>query len=237
MRHIEKDFVSREVFDYQAELRAAQMDEQSLRDPAIHPDSDGPAIYDMVRSMPTFCNGLKSQLVKDQGNICCYCGARLVWSSHPIREQYVVEHVFPKSRCRQKAGEYSNLLLSCHVQDDENCPELWHCDRSKRERILHHTPLDEDCSDFYIYDEFGKVSGRDEEAESDITEVLNLNAKLLKDRRQAAIDGEFYDENGNIFSDEELRDRLDTIMLPDERGWYSEFCFAIVGAIKHFLEY
>lgn len=66
MKYIEKHETEQKVVAYEERLREVQLDGKSLKDPSVHPSSDGKAIYDMVKSMPTFA-GLKDQLFEDQG--------------------------------------------------------------------------------------------------------------------------------------------------------------------------
>ena len=96
------------------------------------------------------------------------------------------------------------------------------------------TPLQENCGEKFLYDEFGEVRGIDDEASKDV-EILNLNCKWLQTRRKAAIDGEMFDEEGNLLDDDELRQRMDTIMRVDEDGMHSEFCFVVKKVLEVFL--
>lgn len=243
MKYVEKDFTAQAVTDHDAELKLNQLDEESLSDPAIHPTLDGPAVYEQVGSFKSF-PGLKSQMYKDQGGICCYCGQRLVFPNHP---QYIVEHVKPKESDRTLAGEYKNLLLSCRPTDEEeeqrkNAPkkvrnDFFHCDKSKGSAPITYSPLQQDCETRFVYDEFGEIEVADKEdanAKADL-DTLNLKCKWLKTRREAAIEGELFDENYELRPEEELRDRLNTIMQRDANGMFTEFCFVIKGAIEHVL--
>ena len=63
-----------------------------------------------------------------------------------------------------------------------------------------------------------------------------LDCRWLHDRRQAAIEGEIYDENYNLLPDDELQQRLETIMNKDANGKYTEFCFVIKNVIEGLLE-
>lgn len=244
MKHIEKDFQSKDAVAYKTELCKGQLDEESLKDPAIHQGANGSDIYQLVRSMQPFFNKLKAHMYAEQGGICCYCGQRLVYPNHPYQAQYIVEHVYPKEKDRTIAGEYKNLLLSCHPTDEEEAARLkvsksqrkkfFHCDKSKEAEMLTYTPLQPDCSQHFEYDEFGVVKGTDRNAEKDI-EILNLNCEWLKKRREAAIIGELYDDNNALFSDRELRQRQQAVMKRDSNNLHSEFCFVIEGAIKHLL--
>lgn len=236
MKYIEKHFDAVEVKAFEAQLKADRLDKVSLANPNNHPASDGPAVYKMVGSFPTF-QGLKDRMFADQGGICCYCGCRLQYPSHP---QYIVEHVFPKDKDRTLAGEYENLLLSCRPSDDvESLPKrerknLYHCDKSKESKIIAITPLQPDCSSHFIYDEFGGITGA-EKGDDEVIDTLNLGSEWLRKRREAAIEGEIYDEDLNLLDAEALRQRLDSIMRVDEQGMHSEFCFVIKDVIEHLL--
>ena len=240
MKHIEKNDDARDVIAYETELKANKLDKDSLADVTIHPFMKGPDVYDQVKSFGSF-QGLKDRLFVDQGGICCYCGCRLQYPTHP---QYIVEHVYPKEKDRTLAGEYDNLLLSCRPTDEEEnrrkaAPKkerkmFFHCDKAKASDVLMHTPLQEDCQKYFEYDVFGGISSIDADVCKDI-ETLNLNCAWLQKRREAAIEGEIYDDDGNLFSDDVLRHRLDTIMQLNSHGMYTEFCFVIQSVIKELL--
>lgn len=240
MKHIEKHTDAAGVVAYEKELKDNLLDKESLSDKAIHPAMKGPDVYEAVRSFHTF-DGLKDRMFADQGGICCYCGCRLQYPDHP---QYIVEHVYPKEKDRTLAGEYDNLLLSCRPTKGEKeqrkaAPKkerrkFFHCDEAKGSEVLSITPLQKDCQKFFVYDMFGGVAGIDEQAQSDI-KTLNLDCEWLDKRREAAIEGEIYDEDGNLLPDEELCQRLDTIMRLDSEGLHTEFCFVIKSAIQDLL--
>lgn len=240
MMYIEKNPMSAEVIAYEKELADNLLDKENLVDDTIHPSLDGPGVYDTVKSFTAF-EGLKNRMFADQGGICCYCGCRLQYPNHP---QYIVEHVFPKEKDRKLAGEYENLLLSCRSTTEEEKQRMsarkkernsfFHCDKAKESRVLPITPLQTDCQEFFKYDEFGGIAGIGKDAQNTV-DTLNLGCNWLKKRREAAIEGEIFDEEGNLLSDEELNHRLETIMNVDGEGLYAEFCFAIKSAIQGLL--
>ena len=95
--------------------------------------------------------------------------------------------------------------------------------------------MQQNCQDFFVYDEFGGIDGIDETSKDIVKKILNLDCKWLHDRREAAIEGAIYDEDGNILPDEELRQRLSTVMNTDEDGKHTEFCFVIQKVIEKLL--
>ncbi len=241
MRHIKKTPETSEVKEYEDELKKGKFDKEHLSDPLVHPSMKGPDVYDAVKSFGSF-ERLKDRMFSDQGGICCYCGCRLQYPTHP---QYIVEHVFPKEKDRTLAGEYENLLLSCRpTAAEENSRKaapkkernlFFHCDKSKGSSVIPITPLQEDCQIHFIYDEFGGIQGDNEDAQKDI-DILNLNCEWLQKRRNAAIEGAIYDENYDLLPDEELKKYLATIMCTDANGRHSEFCFVIKNVIEGLLK-
>ena len=141
MKYIEKDFTDSKVLEYEEELINNKLDKNNLISPQIHPTLKGTDVYDQVKSFKHF-NDLKDQMFQDQGGICCYCGQALKYPNHP---PYIVEHVTPKETCRELAGEYENLLLSCRPTDKEEeerttnhgkPKKYWHCDKLKANKTL-----------------------------------------------------------------------------------------------------
>lgn len=239
MKYIEKDFSSNFVVNFCTELKENRLDKESLSDPSVHPTLTGPKVYDQVCSFHHF-KALKEQMYQDQGGICCYCGQKLTTSSY--FSPYIVEHVIPKSECRQLAGEYENLLLSCRSdlkeegqqEDNEKNKDGWHCDKRKENSRLTYTPLQKDCGEHFIYLESGMVEGTDELAKQDI-KILGLDCKYLVNRRKSAIDAILHDEDGNLLADEVLERYLQIILNRKPDDTFPEFCFVIYGALQNFL--
>lgn len=239
MIYIAKDFKDTTIIDYENELKLNQLDQNSLADPNVHPKMKGKDVYDQVRSFEHF-NGLKNKMFQDQGGICCYCGQLLKFSDYP---SFIVEHVYPKELCRELAGEYENLLLSCRPSNEEedarkkfgrNFDKFWHCDKSKEDKILKYTPLQSDCSSHFIYHVTGDVEGVDGFAKEDV-KILGLNCDYLKKRRRAAIFAVLYDEKGQLLPNDILEQYLSVVMQRKPDNTLREFCFVIAGALKNFL--
>jgi len=244
MRFIEKQYFEQRVVSYEEQLRSSHLDEDSLKNISVHPDSDGGAVYDMVKSMPTFI-GLKQQLFEDQGGICCYCGQKLICEDYPFRTPYIVEHIIPKGIDRTMAGEYQNLLLSCCPSKSEEDARgkvprkvrsaFFHCDKSKGEQQITNPPTHDDIETFFSYDVFGNVIPNNESAALDCR-ILNLNCEWLRKRRRAAIEGYIFDEENELLNDDKLKDVADAVMSRNADNQYQEFCFAIKSAICRLLE-
>ena len=240
MKYIEKDFANPVVVKYEDELKNNELDKESLADSEIHPTLKGPDVYDQVKSFKHF-NDLKDQMFQDQGGICCYCGQALKYLNHP---PYIVEHVTPKETCRELAGEYENLLLSCRPTDDEEeerktshgkPKEYWHCDKLKANEVLTYTPLQSDCSSHFRYYESGEVEGLDNEAKNDI-KTLGLNCDYLVNRRKTAIFAVLHDIEGNLLSNDDLKKYLAVVMNRKSDNTFPEFCFVISGVLENYVK-
>ncbi len=242
MRLIRKDGTTTAVRSYQTELQAQHLDEQSLRDPGVHPGLSGSKLWKMVRDIKVIPHlwDVKHQMYDEQGGICCYCGLRIFKDSEGRSQS--VEHIIPKGKHRELVGEYRNLLLACSVTDDDASlmgaeskasPALRHCDDSKADATLHYTPLMPECETVFRYDAVGGVKAANDDAEEDI-QTLRLNCDLLKTRRKAAL-SILFDEDGNIVSDEELRLISSSIMSRDEDNRLTEFCFVIKSVANSML--
>lgn len=241
MRYIQKDYSAAIVQNHNAELQAQLLDENSLKNPTIHPGLTGKKLYKLVRDIkiiPHFWD-LKHQMMQEQGGLCCYCGLKISFGGG---RKASVEHLNPKGVRRDLVGEYKNLLLSCSLTQDENDElssgiavdmDVRHCDDTKGNDMLNHTPLQPDCSKYFIYDITGHVSGYDETSDADIR-TLNLDCKSLVDRRRAAM-SILFDEDSVILSNDELRQISSTIMSRQEDGMLREFCFVIKNVIDNML--
>jgi len=239
MKCIHKDFTTGVVCTHNAELRARSLDEMSLLDPATYPGCTGKKLYKLVRDIkviPHFWD-LKCQMMEEQGGICCYCGLKIAFDG--LRKPSV-EHLISKGMRRELVGEYKNLLLSCSLTTEEESEiksghaietDVQHCDDTKGNRQLNHTPLQPDCYNYFVYDINGHVAGRDVDSNTDI-EILNLDCRALVDRRNAAL-SILFDENGDFLSDRELQQLASTIMDRDADGNFREFCFVIKSVIDN----
>ena len=76
---------------------------------------------------------------------------------------------------------------------------FFHCDKAKGSQVISITPLQQNCQDFFVYDEFGGIDGIDETSKDIVKKILNLDCKWLHDRREAAIEGAIYDEEAIFY--------------------------------------
>lgn len=242
MRFITKDYTTEVVLRHEEELQAQHLDEQSLLNPNVYSGLSGGKLWKMVRDIKVIPHlwDLKHQMYNEQGGICCYCGLRIFEDSEGRKQS--IEHLIPKGHHRELVGEYKNLLLACSVIEDDAIVMgldsryssiLRHCDDSKEDAMLHYTPLMPECETVFQYDMVGGIQTDDSNAQADI-ETLRLDCDLLRTRRRAAL-SILFDENGQLLSDEELRQISESIMIRDEDKRLPEFCFVIKNVVDSLL--
>ncbi len=247
MRYIEKDFNAPAVIRHEEELSAAGLDKATLLKRKEKEELSGKELYEkQVRSTEYIPHwrDLQSHLNKEQGGVCCYCGARLFF---PDTQHYSVEHVHPRNKYPEFVGEYENLLLSCHSSDKEREDikasrlrkkekrKMYHCDEYKDNAELHYSPLDADCRKHFSYKLNGNVDGDDEKAEEDI-KTLNLQCKGLVDRRQKKIQALLFSSTSptEMIDLESLRIYRQKIEELDGNGNHREFYFVIADVIDQY---
>lgn len=211
--------------------------------------------YEKKSILPHFYK-LLDQIYKEQGGICCYCGAKLLY---PDTNYYSVEHVKPRSKYIELVGEYENLLLSCHISEEKHknisdevlsfgltgkektaaVRKLIHCDEYKEDNEIEISPLDKNCDSRFKYHINGNVSptvSSDSVSQKTI-DILNLNCSLLVKQRFAVIDS--FIEGENEMDEAQYVEYLNllsnTIMDKDSNGMHKEFCFVIKSVVDSLL--
>lgn len=176
----------------------------------------------------------KEKLLDDQGYICCYCNDRV------ISQGSIVEHLIPISKDKSLLAEYDNLLIACNGGKEEqflaknnfgNIEEYpLYCDAHRGNRDLPFTPLDARCEDEFIYFVNGSIYGKTADA-NNLIDVLNLNCRILQQRRKEAISILFGDNN-EIISEDEIIKIKDSICVKNSENMFHKFCFTILSVIE-----
>lgn len=142
--------------------------------------SSGFADFDNYTDKPA----LRNALVREQRGLCCYCLSRI-----PSARGMKIEHWLAQSQYPGEQLSYSNLLGAC-MGNEGQPPHQQHCDTRKGDLSLSRNPADPaHAIDTLI--EFrtdGRVASRDSEFDSELNEVLNLNAAFLRSNRKAVLD-------------------------------------------------
>lgn len=175
---------------------------------------------------------LRRQLVKEQGQICCYCMNRITeFTSH-------IEHFLPKEKFPNLDLEYDNLLASCNgersmIISDEHCghrKENWW-----REDMI--SPTDIEVEKAFRYTPDGRVHAKRGGETSNIAQEMIVNLgldsyHLERSRRQAIESSEVFDEE--VYTEEDIRSFIDYYSNMDD-GAYVPYCKAIADCLEDML--
>lgn len=113
---------------------------------------------------------LKEHLLQEQKYLCCYCESKIeIENSH-------IEHVRPQSKCSKEDLNYNNLLISCGKKE--------HCEQYKKNKILPISPLEQNCSEKFIYSFSGKIEAKKSEHQDTINHLKLNYGKLVATRKR-----------------------------------------------------
>jgi len=133
--------------------------------------------------------GLRESLVKEQRGICCYCMGRIEATEAKMK----IEHFLCQSLHPDKELEYNNLFGAClgNMKADAEM----HCDTFKGNKEFHFQM----CTSGSIHGEIeyksdGQIFSYNQNLNSELNEVLNLNFHELKKIRKSTLTGfvDFY---------------------------------------------
>lgn len=128
-------------------------------------------------------SSLKSALLAEQKNICCYCECRI--SAHTSH----IEHFKPKGNSLYKhlQLDFSNLHASCMIKPTGDEDE--HCGHKKGNVFSADliSPLESDCAVHFTYNLNGEIGFSDRRGEQTI-KILHLDSALLNCKRKSLID-------------------------------------------------
>jgi len=148
---------------------------------------------------------LKTELLKEQNNLCCYCNVEI-----KNDRKTPIEHLKPKGTYKHLTFEYKNLMASCSGNQRDNDgkkkepkPRILHCDAGKKGDEIDLTPLMKECETEIIYAENGGITDDSERAKQTI-KTLNLGCKKLMDERKEKILGFLYEDEFNTKKISEL---------------------------------
>ena len=175
---------------------------------------------------------LRHQLVKEQGQICCYCMNRITCNTAHI------EHFWPKEKFLDMDLEYDNLLASCNgegsiIVSDEHCGHRklnwW------REDMI--SPTDIEVEKMFHYSPDGRIHGVRGRETSNIAQQMITNLgldsyHLERNRRQAIESSEVFDEEE--YTDEDIRSFIEYYSNMDNGG-YVPYCKAITDCLEDML--
>lgn len=120
---------------------------------------------------------VKQDLLEDQGNICCFCMARI--SSEDMK----IAHRLSQKNHPECVFDYRNLFAACNGNQGQP-HEKEHCDTFQGDNDLTIDLTRPDLTELIYYNlNAGEIHSSLPEYERDITETLNLNVDVLKQKR------------------------------------------------------
>lgn len=171
-------------------------------------------------------------LLKDQGNICCYCMREIG------KETSHIEHVLPRSRTGEEERlSFANMLTSCdgEYQQDSNTQnkndELLqqHCGHYRQnwyDSALYVSPLIPGCEKRFRFYDDGAIRPVDDDPGAKATiEKLYLNYSLLIKNRKAAIIDATLDLAS--LTDSQIVERYKEFSERNSDGKFKEYCIAV----------
>jgi uncharacterized protein (TIGR02646 family) len=175
---------------------------------------------------------LKSNLMEDQGWVCCYCGRRItLQDSH-------IEHFRPQSRYAQLTLEYENLYASCIRETEAGTP--LHCGHAKKDHFdedLCISPEDEGCETYFVFTLNGDVipADKNDKRADYMIRLLKLDDGSLRLQRREALGAVFTPEFLETATEEELERLRNVYGLRDGQGMRDSFGHVFVRYIDQLL--
>lgn len=123
---------------------------------------------------------LREALLTEQGYICCYCMQRI------DQNKMKIEHWRSQTQYPELQLIYRNLLGAC-LGNEGQPKQLQHCDTRKGDSEIQINPIT-NCEILIKYGADGKIYSDDENIDSELNKILNLNNQTLKNNRFIAFE-------------------------------------------------
>lgn len=128
---------------------------------------------------------LREQLLNEQGCICCYCMKRIpqTLTLEQIDKNYPsskIEHVLSQENHNDLELNYQNLLVACSGNHGQP-KNVQTCDTFKGKEDFHFNPAGRrNIEELIKYNGLGVIYSDDEQLNTELKDVLNLNTYDLK---------------------------------------------------------
>ncbi|GAB3350620.1 retron system putative HNH endonuclease [Lysobacter tyrosinilyticus] len=131
-------------------------------------------------------DSLRAALIREQRGLCCYCMTRI----EPTGTAMKIEHWRSQSRNADLELVYSNLLAACLGGQGQPATRQ-HCDTRKGEQELKFNPANvaHRIEQRIRFEMDGTIASSDADFDAQLNDVLNLNLKVLQNRRKGIVDG------------------------------------------------
>ncbi len=139
------------------------------------------AVYDGANFTPVKSR-IRETLLSEQGHLCAYCMQRISATSMKV------EHWHSQSKHPDEQLAYWNMLGCCPGNEGKRSLQQ-HCDTKKRDREISFNPANEThhprLNIHYAGD--GTISSGNEQFNTEINSILNLNWTRLRNNRKAVL--------------------------------------------------
>ncbi len=168
---------------------------------------------------------LRKQLLEEQGYICCYCMQRISCDNSRI------EHFKSQEHNRKYQIQYKNLFVACNNSHGKSFAEQ-HCDVRKADIDLT-TKLNLSSSSSINkikYKNDCTIYSDDNDIDTDINNILNLNLEIIKKSRLQALNNL---TQCIIAWDKNTLDKLiQKYSIKNSEGKYAQFSEMLVWKLK-----
>ena len=140
---------------------------------------------------------LRTQLLQEQGYICCYCMKRIpqTLSDEQIHKNFPsskIAHILSQEKHPDQELNYHNLLIACNGNHGQPL-KIQTCDTFQRKEDFHFNPSGRrNIEELIKYTGLGEIFSDDEKLNTELNEVLNLNT--YDQKRMRAEIYKFYNE-------------------------------------------
>ena len=148
------------------------------------------AIPDSNYSGYTDKQTLRETLVREQRGLCCFCLSRICAGEPGTVPRMKIAHWHSQKLHEDEQLDYMNLLGAC-MGNEGNPPHLQHCDTRQGEKDIKWNPANpdhriEERIRYRLAD--GTIMSEDNEFDTQINDVLNLNLPFLRTNRKYVLD-------------------------------------------------
>ena len=125
----------------------------------------------------------KNALLAEQGHVCAYCMARIKFSKMRL------EHWASQEGNTELQLDYNNMLACCQGNEGQD-KETHTCDKKKANLVLKYSPSNSEhrINSRVYYQGDGKIRSSEQDFDSQLNTVLNLNESRLLSNRVAALE-------------------------------------------------
>lgn len=185
------------------------------------------AKYDGPNFTPKVKDEIKLQLLSEQGFLCAYCMRRISFIEMKV-EHFKCQHKFSSLQL-----DYANLL-GCCKGNEGNPPVNQTCDTRKGSQELSFSPTNGDVERLVSYTDAGVIYSTDNDFNTQINDVLNLNFTRLVQNRKAALLGlqKVLNSRRGTRTKAELTKFLTSYKSKNDKDEYREY----LGLLSYYLE-